>query len=653
MCGVVGVYDAGFSTLHDALDAQCQDMAGALSHRGPDGQGTWVDAAGGVALGHRRLAVLDLTDAGAQPMTSRCGRYVVVFNGEIYNFRSLRRELEAVGSAFRGHSDTEVLVEAVSRWGLLPALRRANGMFALAVWDRQDRRLSLARDRLGEKPMYYGWVGERFLFGSELAALRRHPDFAPRVDRDALTLLLRFSYIPAPHTIYDGVNKLLPGHVLQITAGADDHEVLPFWSLREIAEKGTANPFVGSDEEAADELEGRLREAVATRLEADVPLAVFLSGGIDSSLITALAQEQSSTPLHTFTVGVMEGAGPGDERLAAAAVAAHLGTSHEEVLLTAEDALDTVQRLPDIWDEPFADPSQVPTAMLCSAARARATVCLSGDGGDEVFGGYNRYVLSQSAWERSRRLPDWSRQLLASRLLATTPDDWDRRWERAGSVMPRAARQYAPGTKLHKLAGLLQAEEVGEMYLGLVSQWPTPGDVVLGGAEPPTLATSRARWPELADATQQMMFIDTQVGLPDDMLVKVDRASMAVGLEVRAPLLDHELVEFAWTLPPPLKIRGGKGKWLLREVAARHVPTALLDRPKLGFDPPLDAWLRGPLRSWAEDLLAPDRLGGQGMFKTEQVRRVWDEHLAGRRNHGYALWAILMAQQWIDRYDPA
>ena len=650
MCGLVGLVDLARGAGVDDLNAVVTAMSEAVRHRGPDGDGVWVDE--GVALGHRRLAVLDLSERGAQPMVSRCGRYVLVFNGEIYDFRALRRRLEQQGSSFRGHSDTEVLLEAISQWGVLPALQAANGMFALAVWDRSLRELTLARDRLGEKPMYYGFLGGHLVFGSQLAALRRHPAFVASVDRGALALLLRLSYIPAPHTVYEGVSKLPAGHVLQIRAeDGRTPRVSAFGSLEEAAVAGTAEPFVGTDAQATDILEDLLRDVVAIRLEADVPLAVFLSGGIDSSLVTALAQQQAGQPLRTFTVGVAERGGPDDERQAAAAVAAHLGTEHEEVHLRAEDGLATVQRLADVWDEPFADPSQVPTAMLCVAARERATVCLSGDGGDEVFGGYNRYVLGQAAYARSRRVPAWLRRAAADRLLASPTATWDRRWQRVEALLPGATQLPAPGAKLHKLAGLLRAEDLGEVYLGLVSQWPDPGAVVLGAREPVTAVTDRTSWPVLADATQQMLFVDSLTVLPDDMLVKVDRASMAVGLEVRAPLIDHRVVELAWHLRPDQKIRDGRGKWLLRQVAERHVPATLLDRPKLGFDPPLDAWLRGPLRTWAEDLLAADRLRSQGLFAVDAVRAVWVEHLSGARDHGYALWAVLMAQQWLDRWD--
>lgn len=653
MCGLAGVLDTSRSTADADLGAICAGMADAVRHRGPDAEGVWTDASAGIGLGHRRLAVLDLTETGSQPMASRCGRFVLAFNGEVYNFRALRTELEREGAAFRGSSDTEVLVEGISRWGVLPTLTRVNGMFAFALWDRHDRRLTLGRDRLGEKPLYYAWSGACFLFGSELSALRRAPDFRPALHRGGLSLLLRYSYIPAPHTIYDGVSKLLPGHLLHLDEGSRTPEVAAFWSLRDAAEGGADDPFHGTDGDAADELEQLLSDSVRLRLEADVPLAVFLSGGVDSSVVAALAQQQSERPLHTFTVGVLEDGGAGDERAAAAAVADHLGTIHREVSLSASDALETVGRLATIWDEPFADPSQVPTAMLCAAARAHATVCLSGDGGDEVFAGYNRYVLGASAYRRSRALPSAARRVLARALLASSPEQWDRRWRAVERAVPRGARQYAPGDKLHKLAGVLAAGDMSAAYVGLISHWAAPDDLVLGAVEPLTPATSGDAPPRLVDDVSQMVFLDTQVGLPDDMLVKVDRASMAVGLEVRAPLLDHRLVELAWRLPPDLKIRAGRGKWLLRQVAERHVPAALLDRPKLGFDPPIDTWLRGPLRPWAEDLLAEERLVRQGLFAPSRVRARWEEHLSGRRNHGYALWAVLMAQQWLDEHEAA
>lgn len=630
------------------LDA-AERMAAALTHRGPDAAGAWADEAAGVGLGHRRLAVLDLTDAGAQPMPSACGRYVLAYNGEIYDYRRWRRELERGGASFRGSSDTEVLLEAVCRWSLPETLRRVNGMYALALWDRQRRVLTLARDRLGEKPLYYGWAGSTLLFGSELTALRAHPALRPAVSREALALLLRYSYVPAPWSVYENVWKLPAGTFLEVhgnAAAGGPGLPVAHWSLEEVVARGRAAPFRGSVEEAVDELDALLRDAVRLRLDSDVPLGAFLSGGVDSSVVSAIAQAESAAPLRTFTVGVGGSAADGDERAAGAAVARHLGTDHTEIALQPQDALELVPRLHELWSEPFADPSQLPTALLCREARRHVTVCLSGDGGDEVFAGYNRTVFGASLWQRSRMLPRPARRALAGRLLRDAPQVWDARLRRLDGVLPASLRHYAPGTKLHKLSALLAADTEEQAYLSLVSPWGSPHDVVLdSGADRPRSPAGAA---EGLHAARRMMYLDAVTALPDDMLVKVDRASMAVGLEARVPLLDSRVMELGWRLPMAFHIQNGRGKALLRQVLDRYVPRALVDRPKLGFDPPVAAWLRGPLRPWAEDLLDAGRLDRQGVFAVAPVRQRWDEHLSGARNHDYALWAVLMAEQWLE-----
>lgn len=636
-------------TSQDSLLHAADRMAAALAHRGPDAEGAWADETAGIGLGHRRLAVLDLSPAGAQPMVCACGRYVLAYNGEIYDHRRLRRELEQQGTSFRGGSDTEVLLEAVCRWSLPEALRRVNGMYALALWDRQRRVLTLARDRLGEKPLYYGWAGSTLLFGSELTALRAHPALRPAVSREALALLLRYSYVPAPWSVYENVWKLPAGSWLEVaeaTAAGGPGRPVPHWSLEQAVARGRADPFRGSMEEAVEELDVLLRDAVRLRLESDVPLGAFLSGGVDSSVVSAIAQAESAAPLRTFTVGVGGSGREGDERTAGAAVARHLGTDHTEIALRPQDALELVPRLHELWSEPFADPSQLPTALLCREARRHVTVCLSGDGGDEVFAGYNRTVLGASLWQRSRMLPRPARRALAGRLLRDAPQVWDARLRRLDGVLPAALRHYTPGTKLHKLSALLAADTEQEAYLSLVSQWDAPDLVVLRSrsAEPtsPVGAAADLR------AARRMMYLDAVTALPDDMLVKVDRASMAVGLEARVPLLDSRVVELGWRLPLAFHIRNGRGKALLRQVLDRYVPRALVDRPKLGFDPPVAAWLRGPLRPWAEDLLDAGRLDRQGVFAVAPVRKRWEEHLSGARNHDYALWAVLMAEQWLE-----
>jgi asparagine synthase (glutamine-hydrolysing) len=646
MCGVSGILLAGGGG-KERLIADVGAMTDALSHRGPDDDGLWVDEAAGIALGHRRLAILDLSPFGHQPMLSRSGRFVLCYNGEIYNFRELKGALEQAGCRFRGQGDTEVLTEAFEAWGVRPTLQRLDGMYAIALWDRQDRELVLARDPMGEKPLYYSWAGPHFLFGSELKALRRHPAFEGRVDSAALTLLMRHSYIPGPHTIYEGVFKLPPGCLLRVHAsrGTVRPEPTPFWSLAAAVEAGRARPFEGDDREAADRLDDLLRRAVRLRMESDVPLGAFLSGGVDSSTIVAMMQSQSPRPVRTFTIGMTDS--ELDESEAARKVAAHLGTDHVETLLTAGDALDLVPSLPEMYDEPFADISQLPTALMARVARQHVTVCLSGDGGDEVFGGYNRYVAGDLAWRRSNRMPLMLRRAAAQALLAASPATWDRV---VGAVRRTGMNDVpAAGAKVHKLANLLKARDEREAYLRLVSHWYEPTEVVQRAVEPSTYATDPAWWSGDTDWLPRMLLLDGLTTLPDDMFVKLDRATMSVALEARVPLVSPAVVEFAWTLPIHLKVRDGQGKWLLRQVLDRYVPRSLIDRPKLGFDPPVGAWLRGPLREWAESLLDEKRLRGEGLFRSEPIAARWREHLDGRRDHTYALWSVLMVQAWLDR----
>ena len=650
MCGIAGLLDVGGRVEGVAsLAAIAEAMSDTLRHRGPDDGGCWHDSTGAVALSHRRLAILDLSVLGHQPMTSETGRYVTTYNGEIYNFRLLHRELSAARHQFRGGSDTEVLLAAIEHWGLNAALDRITGMFGFALWDRQRRELHLVRDPLGEKPLYYTWLGSHLVFGSELKALRAHPAFAAPTSREALTLLLRHGYIPAPYSIHDQVWKLPAGSVLTVSADGPPGHGQPrqYWSLREVALRGQADPFTGSTDEAVDELAKLLAASVRGRLEADVPLGAFLSGGVDSSAVAALAQAESSGPIKTFTVAMEDQRL--DEAADARAVAAHLGTDHHEVSCTPTDALDLVPRLPDMYDEPFADPSQLPTALISAVARQHVTVCLSGDGGDEVFGGYNRYVLGGKAWQSIQRTPAVARRMASRLLFAAEQDTWDRIGSVVNRLLPAGARQRSYGVKAHKLAGLLSATSEQALFLRLVSHWQDPTAVVHGVAEPLTAVTDGSAWPELTDNTARMLLIDGVTTLPDDMLVKVDRASMAASLETRLPLLDPAVVEFAWRLPMEFKIRGGTGKWVLRHVLHRHVPRELVERPKMGFDPPLGDWLRGPLREWAEDLLDPRRIADQGFLDPIAMRKTWDEHLVGKRNHDYALWAVLMFQAYLSR----
>jgi asparagine synthase (glutamine-hydrolysing) len=646
MCGIAGSLRCLGATGAEELDAIAADMAASLDHRGPDDRGVWSDASAGVALAQTRLAVIDLSPGGHQPMTSACGRYRLVFNGEIYNHQELRRDLERGGFRFRHRSDTEVLLETIAARGLRRALEAANGMFALAVWDARERRLSLARDRLGEKPLYYGWSGRHFLFASELKALRRHPAARLELDSEALTLFLRYNVVPGPRSIYRGIAKLGPGQILEVGAGdAGTHpSPVPYWSLREVAEAGLADQLRAPAPVVCEELDALLRDSVRLRMAADVPLGAFLSGGIDSSLVVALAQAASDRPVRTFTIGFRETTF--DEAPYARAVAAHLGTDHTELYVTPAEAMAVIPSLPQLYDEPFADSSQIATALVSDLARRHVTVSLSGDGGDELFAGYSRHLYQYRLSQTIGRLPRRLRALCADGLQALPERSWDRLLAGIDPLLPRSARQRHPGDKLHKLAGVLTSDSAQDTYLRLLSLWPDPASLVLGGREPLTLAADPALQPDLDDDTARILYLDAATYLPDDILVKLDRASMSRSLEARVPLLDHRLVEFSWRVPLSLKIRGGAGKWVLRRLLAEYVPPALTERPKTGFEVPLGDWLRGPLRPWAEELLDERRLRQEGVLSPEPIRRRWREHLRGERDGRFALWGVLMFQAW-------
>jgi asparagine synthase (glutamine-hydrolysing) len=667
MCGIAG-YLALETTLHlDEARAVAGAMTNALTHRGPDDTGCWVDAAAGIALGHRRLSILDLSPEGRQPMLSASGRYVVAFNGEIYNFQALRAELDKADDGaglWRGHSDTEVMLAAFECWGVEAALGKFIGMFAFALWDRRDRLLYLGRDRLGEKPLYYGWVHGALTFASELKALRAYPGWRGEIDRDALALFMRHDYIPAPYSIYRDIYKLPPGTLLALSADtarrkrpfsprpatrADATLCRPlyYWSIKDVAESGTRSSFTVSTDEAVSQLDTLLRTSVAQQMVADVPLGAFLSGGIDSTTVVALMQAQSERPVKTFTIGFNE---PGyNEAEHAKAVARHLGTEHTELYVTPDQAQAVIPRLPDLYDEPFADSSQIPTFLVAQLARRHVTVALSGDGGDELFGGYNRYFWGRNLWRRFGWMPRGMRGAAASGMTWLSPQSWDRVFSGLGPLLPSPLRQPQAGSKLHKLAGIIRVRDPEELYLGLVSHWADPAAVVKGAREPPTALSDPDHRVDLADFTDRMMYLDTVTYLPDDILVKVDRAAMGVSLETRVPLLDHRVVEFAWRVPLSMKIRDGQGKWLLRQVLYRYVPQALMERPKMGFGVPIDSWLRGPLREWAEELLGEARLRQEGYFEPAPIRRLWREHLSGERDWQYHLWDVLMFQAWLER----
>ncbi|MBF6620165.1 MAG: asparagine synthase (glutamine-hydrolyzing), partial [Patulibacter sp.] len=604
-----------------------------------------------LVLGHRRLSILDLSPAGHQPMHSACSRYVIAFNGEIYNHLDLRRALEAEGRApaWRGHSDTETLLACFAAWDVEKTLKATVGMFALALWDRQSRLLTLARDRLGEKPLYYGWQQDVLLFGSEPKAFKAHPAFAAVVERNALTLLLRHNCIPAPYSIYEGIMKLMPGQFLGMplddVSAARAARPQAYWQANQVVEKGLSDPFRGSDDEAVDVLHDELSRSIGAQMLADVPLGAFLSGGVDSSTIVALMQAQSSRPVRTFTIGFDEGGF--DEAVDAKAVARHLGTEHTELYVRPEDALAVIPKLSSIYCEPFSDSSQIPTFLVSEMARQHVTVALSGDGGDELFGGYNRYLHARKVWDGVQRWPAAARHMAAGFLRAVPPGAWDRMFDAAKPLLPRRLHLVAPGDKAQKLAGVLTVSDDHAFFHQLTSHWNDPASIVIGAREPRTLLTSPDSWPQADSFQHWMMAMDMQTYMADDILVKVDRAAMANSLETRVPLLDHRVVELAWRMPLNLKIRESQGKWLLRQVLYRHVPCKLIDRPKQGFGIPLGSWLRGALRDWAEDLLDESRLRQEGYLRPEPIRKMWASHLSGRQNWQYHLWNVLMFQAWL------
>ncbi len=654
MCGFVG-----FLSLQAAQwgEPVLQRMASSIARRGPDDSGYWLDGDAGVALGHRRLAIVDLSPAGHQPMPSGSRRYVIAFNGEIYNHLELRAELQEADKllAWRGHSDTETLLAGFDAWGIEPTVKKCIGMFAFAVWDKLTHVLTLGRDRLGEKPLYYGWQGQGesavFLFGSELKALKAHPAFAAEVDRGALSLLMRHGYIPAPHSIYQGISKLHPGCLMTLSLAERSASLMTYWSGKSMVEQGLAQPFTGTPLQAVDALESLLKDAVHKQMVADVPLGAFLSGGVDSSTIVALmqavAKEQGNSPVKTFTIGFNE---PGyNEAEHAKAVAHHLGTDHTELYVSPQQALDVIPKLPGLYCEPFGDSSQIPTFLVSQMARQHVTVSLSGDAGDELFGGYGRYAFAEKMWNKLDKVPVGMRNLAAGALTSLSPPAWNRLLAPAQGLLP--ARLANIGDKLHKGAAVLGASSAIELYRLLVSSWADPASLVIGGIEPRTVLTDPDRQPKTDQFVHQMMALDMLSYLPDDILCKVDRAAMGVSLEARVPMLDHRVVEFAWNLPLAYKVRSGVGKWPLREVLFRHVPRKLIERPKMGFGIPLHDWLRGPLRPWAEELLSEVRLRQEGYFYPALIRKKWEEHLSGQRNWAPHLWTVLMFQSWLESVD--
>ena len=646
MCGIIGFWDSSFR-LKSRLGFLAEQMCSSLYHRGPDASGVWVSEENGLALGHRRLSIIDLSSAGNQPMSSSYADCTIVFNGEIYNHLQLRIELEKSGYLpnWHGHSDTETLLAALVTWGIEATLKKIVGMFAFALWDGRSQSLILARDRIGEKPLYYGWQGDTFLFASELKALKTHPSFKPEVDRRALKLFMNKNYIPAPLSIYKNIFKLIPGTYYSLCLRDHKEQSKTYWSVREAADAGQLEPFSGTEQDALEELNRLLTQSITAQMSSDVPLGAFLSGGIDSSTVTALMQSQTSSPIQTFTVGFLNK--NYNEANHAKAVASYLGTNHTEIYATSEDAIGIIPLLPNLYDEPFADSSQIPTFLLAKLAAKNVTVALSGDGGDELFGGYSRYYWANNMWQINRKMPQSIREVLAQLIKAFPPQTWNFIFQIFSHLLPDNLRYPNSGDKLYKFASVLSSRTQEEIYKDLVTFWDQPSKIVIDDKNHLGF-DDQIKLSNLRDFSHKMMYEDMITYLPDDILVKIDRASMGSSLETRIPFLDHRLVEFSWKLPLSMKIKNSQGKWILRQLLYKYIPQELVDRPKMGFGVPIDIWLRGPLRGWAESLLSENRLQQQGFFYPAPIREKWSEHISGKRNWAYMLWSVLMFQAWSE-----
>jgi asparagine synthase (glutamine-hydrolysing) len=642
MCGLTGAFDPNQQLGADSLRQMVGQMTSAIVHRGPDDVGLWSDSEARVAFGHRRLSIIDLTEAGQQPMISANGRWVIAYNGEMYNTSVIRELLGEI--KYRGHSDTEVLVEAFAQWGVEVAVSRITAMFAFAAWDTQENELWLVRDRFGEKPLYYGWNGNVLLFGSELKALLAVEGFSPDIDRQALGMLVRKTSIPAPSTIYRGIKKLIPGSVLRIRGGQDRPEPVRYWDPATVASGTEVNPPRG--EEVVDELEELLTSVVKSRMESDVPLGAFLSGGVDSSTVVALMQKSSAQQVKTFTIGFSEDGY--DESPHAKAVAQHLQTDHTELKLSASDALNVIPKLSRIYDEPFADSSQIPTYLVSALAREHVTVALSGDGGDELFGGYDRYRVFDRLQKYRGKIPDGVLKLSGSALSSLSVETWNKMGQSPfASVAPKSVR-IRTGERVHKLAKILQSQSDGDLYQNLLAVNSDLASLVIGYEESVDNSSVASGRSSFEDA----MMTDTYNYLPDDILVKVDRASMAVSLEVRVPLLDPEVFSFAWGLHPDDRVKNGIGKWPLRQLLNRYVPVEIVERPKMGFGVPINKWLRNELLGWASDLLDGELLRKQGYFHAEPIVQMWNEHVSGTADRSTELWPVLMFQAWLQEWHP-
>ena len=651
MCGIIGFLGGDFT--NDQLsNAILEEMSDQIVKRGPDSAGIWLDSSSKIALGHRRLAIVDLSPAGYQPMTSGSNRYVMTYNGEIYNSNEIRNELikSRVTLNWRGHSDTETLLAGFDAWGIKETVSRVTGMFAIAVWDKELEQLTLIRDRLGEKPLYYGWQGSGsnkvFLFGSELKALKKHPQFINDIDRGSLALYMRYCYVPAPHSIYKGIMKVEPGTIVTVTLQESEHTTEKYWNALDVVRTGAESPFEGTVAEVTNNLDVALRKTISQQMMADVPLGAFLSGGIDSSAVVALMQAQSSRPIKTFTIGFSE-AGY-NEAIFAKLVAGHLGTEHTELYVSSQDALNVIPKLPNLYCEPFADSSQIPTFLVSSLARHHVTVSLSGDGGDELFCGYNRYLFADKLWKGLSMTPASVRKLVGKSIKNFPAAGWNRAFKLLNRITPRKFNGISWGDKLQKGAGVMASKDLMSLYQQLVSNWQDPSALVIGEGEHDRIFSTDVQLLSDVGDIQKMMAIDTISYLPDDILVKVDRAAMGVSLETRVPFLDHHIFDFASKIPLAMKLKHGVGKSILRDVLFRYVPKELIERPKMGFGIPMSDWLKGPLKEWAEELLDETRLRSQGFFYPEVVRQMWSEHLMGIHNWQSQLWAVLMFQAWLE-----
>lgn len=639
MCGIVGVIDKNYCD-----ETILQRMVNSIEHRGPDNNGIWLDKSYGIGLGHTRLSILDLSIKGSQPMFSKSNRFVLVFNGEIYNHLSLRNVLKQKNPSldWDSTSDTETLLAGFDEWGIKKTLEKCTGMYALSVWDKQKKCLSLSRDRYGEKPLYYGYQGDTFFFGSELKALKKHPAFKPEIDRHALSIFFRYGYVKNPYSIYKDIKKLVPGTIAEIKIN-DNNKINyeKYFNYISLVSNGQKNPFKGNDAEAISSVESLLSKSVKSQEISDVPLGAFLSGGIDSSLIVSMMQKKSSKSVNTFTIGYDEA--NFNESAYAKNIAEFLGTKHTEKIVSPREAIGVVDKLSLIYDEPFADSSQIPTYLVSKLAREQVSVCLSGDGADEIFGGYNRYMWA----ENIASIPNLLRKPLSNCLTLLTPQQWDFFFKYLWNLLPKKIHFKMPGDRMHKLALIIKYSSVKDIYDALTSIWIQDDELILGSSEIRDFADNWEKVDKIQSSKYKMMIIDTLTYLSDDILCKVDRASMSVSLETRAPFLDKSLIEFASTLPMKYKIRGRDSKWILRQILYKYLPRELVDRPKMGFGVPIDSWLKGPLRPWAESLIDETQIKSEGYLNYDAIKKKFDEHLSGKRNWQYLLWNVLIFQSWL------